>query len=331
MTRPGRLVPILLAIAFLVFAPQARAEGLDHAGWERFKSHFISNGRVIDDHGERSHSEGQGYAMLLAVAHDDRATFSQLLDWTNGHLKRDDGLYSWAWKNGRIEDPNNATDGDMLIAWALLRAGKWDREYFHQGLAIVAQIRDRLVVRRQDGYFILPGLEGFQSGTELAINPSYWVYPALREFARYDDEAFWNEVIETGLRVVNKGASGPWHMTPDWISWPSGKPWDGRDPLSSYDALRIPLYLIWGGYRTHDIDSWSRFWTATNRSWLNLSTNEMAPYAPQSEHLAISMLTRRLNGERSLSPSNLPMGGSETGYYSSIVTLLVQLAWSERF
>ena len=47
--------------------------------WEHYKKTFISNdGRVIDYYQEQcSHSEGQGYGMLLAVRHNDKETFSQ--------------------------------------------------------------------------------------------------------------------------------------------------------------------------------------------------------------------------------------------------------------
>ncbi len=98
--------------------------------WQAYKQRFItSTGRVIDTaNGQISHSEGQGYGMLLAVAANDRGTFDRLWNWTRANLMvRDDQLIAWRWTPGQrppITDMNNATDGDILIAWALAEAAE---------------------------------------------------------------------------------------------------------------------------------------------------------------------------------------------------------------
>ena len=48
--------------------------------WRMYVKRFVSpQGRVIDDaNGDISHSEGQGYAMLIAARLKDRATFDRL-------------------------------------------------------------------------------------------------------------------------------------------------------------------------------------------------------------------------------------------------------------
>jgi endoglucanase len=49
--------------------------------WESYRQAFIRDGRVIDvDNGGITHSEAQGYGMLLAEAAGDRPTFDRLLD-----------------------------------------------------------------------------------------------------------------------------------------------------------------------------------------------------------------------------------------------------------
>ena len=63
--------------------------------WQAYKSAFVSpGGRVVDNaNGDISHSEGQGYAMLLAVAADDRSAFDEIWGWTRAQLMlREDGL-----------------------------------------------------------------------------------------------------------------------------------------------------------------------------------------------------------------------------------------------
>ncbi|MGH1558990.1 glycosyl hydrolase family 8 [Caulobacter segnis] len=58
--------------------------------WAAYKSRFIqSDGRVVDTgNGNVSHSEGQGFAMIMATAYDDPATFKKLWSWTDKTLAR---------------------------------------------------------------------------------------------------------------------------------------------------------------------------------------------------------------------------------------------------
>ena len=98
--------------------------------WDTFKQGFVeADGRVVDTGQARiSHSEGQGFAMVFATHYDDRPTFERLWQWTQRNLQvRDDALLAWRWESQRgVTDRNNATDGDLLVAWALVRASeKW--------------------------------------------------------------------------------------------------------------------------------------------------------------------------------------------------------------
>ena len=106
----------------------SRAAPYDGAAWRRYAERFLlPEGRIVDTGNKGiSHSEGQGYGMLLAVAGGDRAAFDRLWGWTQRVLMvRGDGLAAWRWTpDGGVADRNNASDGDMLIAWALLRAAE---------------------------------------------------------------------------------------------------------------------------------------------------------------------------------------------------------------
>ncbi|MCI0753191.1 glycosyl hydrolase family 8 [Teichococcus vastitatis] len=98
--------------------------------WADFQRLYISgDGRVIDTaNGGTSHSEGQGWGLLLAEAFDDEASFNRILGWSRRELRRPgDDLLAWAWRPNRpvaVEDHNDATDGDLFLAWALLRAAR---------------------------------------------------------------------------------------------------------------------------------------------------------------------------------------------------------------
>ena len=96
--------------------------------WQQWQRRYVSFGRVIDaQQGGISHSEGQGYGLLLAQAHGDRQAFDEIDAWTRHHLAiRDDRLMAWKWQPGpgnNVADWHNATDGDLFRAWALLRGG----------------------------------------------------------------------------------------------------------------------------------------------------------------------------------------------------------------
>src|SRR6201989_3063834 len=113
------------------------------AGWLN-KSEFLVDGRIIDRaNGNISHSEGQGYGMLLSVAADDRDSFEAIWNWTQKQLYvRGDNLAAWKWDpdaNPHVSDQNNATDGDLLIAWALMRAGKkWSEPKYTDAARAIA-------------------------------------------------------------------------------------------------------------------------------------------------------------------------------------------------
>src|SRR5260370_14407026 len=111
------MVLILAVLAAFRTTAATGAEGpatllLD--GWHQYKDRFVtSEGRVVDNaNGGISHSEGQGYAMLIAGRLDDRPTFEAICQWTQRHLLiREDGLAAWRWRPPapHLAGPNNPT------------------------------------------------------------------------------------------------------------------------------------------------------------------------------------------------------------------------------
>ncbi len=147
------------------------------ADWKTYQQTFISgDGRVVDffQHSS-SHSEGQGYGLLLALMNSDRPAFERILRWTTENLQvRRDALFAWSWgerPNGgwNVIDYNTASDGDILIAFALLRAAdRWGHPPFRDAaLRIVRDIRAHLAVTAGDFQLIAPAYFGFngQAGT----------------------------------------------------------------------------------------------------------------------------------------------------------------------
>src|SRR5699024_2190397 len=108
----------------------ARDDARLELSWALYQQwHIQPEGRVVDDGNDGiSHSEGQGYAMLLAAKLNSSGIFARLWSWTrNNLLIRDDDLAAWRYdpaKQPAVTDINNATDGDLLIAHALALGGR---------------------------------------------------------------------------------------------------------------------------------------------------------------------------------------------------------------
>ncbi|HEX3954083.1 MAG TPA: glycosyl hydrolase family 8, partial [Stellaceae bacterium] len=139
--------------------------------WGKYRDRFVTaDGRVLDTgNKEVSHTEGQGWAMLFAASADDRASFEKIWSWTRTNLQRhDNALFAWRWDPAAgktpVADHNDASDGDILIAWALSRAAKqWkDPAYTAAAKRVLWDIRKKLLVNAPGRLLLLPGVEGFK-------------------------------------------------------------------------------------------------------------------------------------------------------------------------
>jgi endoglucanase len=311
-----------------------------NADWEQFlRRHVHLEGRVIDDGaGGISHSEGQGFGMLLSVHFEDRESFERLYRWTRKNLMiRDDGLLAWRWvPQLEVTDRNNATDGDILVAWALMRAGAlWNsREYLDAGIALARTVREKLIRRTPKGVVILPGMQGFEHSDALVLNLSYWVFPAFTEFSRTERSPVWAELIQNGYRLLAEARFGRWGLPPDWLRQSEGKltlP-DDKDPRYGYDAIRIPLYLLWNGADRDAIQpfrSFSAHFAGASfvPAWTNLKDDSVDPHDAIKGMRAIAALTGANPNLRNIV---LPEMDESQSYYSDALLLLVKMMLWER-
>ncbi len=227
------------------------------AAWGAYKKRFVRTGRVIDDVNRISHSEGQGYAMLIAVKAGDRSGFNEVWQWTKRELYIDDSsLAAWKWDEKsvpRVKDRNNASDGDILIAWALIEAAEqWDSpEYQEAARSILRAVAKGNLVSTSAGLALLPGRTGFSPEDHSdgqVLNLSYWVFPAFARFKAFQPETDWAAIQATGLKLIKDSRFGPLRLPADWIALSDGKPNPAKSfPAKfSYNAIRIPLYIAWG-------------------------------------------------------------------------------------
>ncbi|MCW2285477.1 endoglucanase [Rhodoblastus acidophilus] len=229
--------------------------------WALYKARFISeSGRVMDSaNGGISHSEGQGYGMLFAVAADDRAAFDRIWGWTRANLMvRDDQLLAWRWEpNARpaVADMNDASDGDILVAWALVEAAeRWnDLSYRIAARRVAVEVgRKLLLLGGKDGPLLLPAVAGFSKEDRAdgpIVNLSYWVFPAFARLPRAAPEVDWAGLTQSGLALLRASKFGAAGLPADWQSFVDGvpAPAKGFAPAFSYDAIRIPLYMAMAG------------------------------------------------------------------------------------
>jgi len=309
--------------------------------WQAYQQHFIStDGRVFDSGNQGiSHSEGQGYAMLLAFDAGDQKTFAKLWDWAKRNLQvRRDFLLAWRYEQGRgVTDQNNASDGDILVAWALLKAGQnWQRpEYSKQGRNILADVRNKLIRHWQGKPVLLPGDHGFEDKKKLTINLSYWVFPALADFRRFDPDPVWQQLIEHGQQLQQQARFGRWNLPPNWLDLQDEMSIsDKYPPRFGYDAIRIPLYLLWQGVMSEK--NAKRFLAFADDSLAqkgylsptaNLKTDQLAEYPAPDGIAAIYCLLQAATNKRIL---ECPAEKRDENYYSTTLGLLSKQVARER-
>ncbi len=336
--RPGLLRSAFWGLLLLLAACSPENEaGKD---WQLYKQRFMADsGRIVDTgNGGISHSEGQGFAMVLAVANDDRKAFDLIWNWTRSNLQqRDDKLHVWRWTPdlpGNIDDPNNATDGDLLIAWALARAARtWDDAiYGDAALELARELRDGLLREVGGRSILLPGSIGFEFPERIVVNPSYFVLPAYAALARLDPSPVWPALEKSALALIGQARFGEWQLPPDWLELdPDGKPALAQDfpPRFGYEAVRIPLYMLWAGYG--EVDNFARYWQSFANAgllppWTDLQSGEQAEYDASPGIKAVAaMVGASLSG----APVSLPPLDEEQDYYSASLLLLAKTAWRE--
>jgi endo-1,4-beta-D-glucanase Y len=346
-----RLALVILAAIGLAGAAQAdplpplagtlRAPAL----WQAYKAAFLSEGgRIVDNaNGNVSHSEGQGYGLLLAVAADDHAAFDAIWGWTRAQLMlRDDGLAAWKWDPAatpHVGDRNNATDGDLLIAWALGEAGaRWsDQAYAAASLELARSIVKQATAVSPFGLVLKPGVSGFDAKAREdgpLVNLSYWVFPALARLDALHPDPVWQKLTRSGLDLISAARIGPAGLAPDWLSLAGDdpRPAEGFAPTFGYDAIRIPLYVAWAGVgRKSTLTSFAALWQdgAAAPSRIDVTSGKPVEAMADSGYRAIAALLRCARGGDRL-PAEL-QASTVDRYYPTTLRMLVLIAARQRF
>lgn len=232
------------------------------APWAAWKAAFLSeDGRVVDALQQgASHSESQGYGLLLAAIFGDDPTFDAIFGWTEANLAiRSDALLAWRWlpvSSERVPDRNNASDGDLFYAWGLVVRATRDgnRILMDRARAIAEDLVSACVVAAPDNsgrLVMMPAAQGFRRDDGIVLNPSYYMPRAMREVARATGENALATCAADGAYIIGELAKGG--PVPDWIEiGPQGMfPPVDRPNRNGYEAMRVPLFMIWSGNADH--------------------------------------------------------------------------------
>lgn len=318
--------------------------------WIYYKKTFISDdGRVIDlQNNSISHSEGQGFGMIISLLFDDRETFEKLWKWTKFNLqkRKGDSLLAWSWGkhiSGKwtILDYNNATDGDILIAYALCLAGKkWDKEeYLNEAKAIIKDIRELLIVKRGNFHYLLPGYYGFLRDESIILNPSYYILPAYKAFADLDNKNFWEDFYSESLRFLNMVGFGEYRLPSDWIVLRDNNIsiFYERTTTFGFEAIRIPLYAIMAEANKF-LEKFRSFLELIERinyipKDIDLKEGRISSKEGMAMHYLITSALAKKLGKTQLAEKLKNIGlkklEEEKNYFSYTLSLIV-LKWEER-
>lgn len=234
--------------------------------WQAYANRYISgDGRVVDPQGgDRTTSEGQGYALFFALVNNDRGRFDQLLRWTTNNLASGDlgeHLPSWSWgktKDGQwgVLDQNSASDSDLWIAYDLVEAGRlWsDHSYTSLGRRLADLIgRKETAALPGLGEALLPGPAGFRFQHFWVLNPSYSPLFVVDRLAEVSPEGPWATLAKDLPSIEERAARDGFAM--DWVCYASrqgfspclangskGVAGKSPAPMGSYDAIRVYLW-----------------------------------------------------------------------------------------
>jgi endoglucanase len=275
MMKGGRALGAVLLVFLLVSGAGARVGVLRHedgpgparralsppsrvaVDGRRFLDTYVDpDGRVVRrDEGGDTVSEGQAYALLVAVALDDQATFDRVWTWTAANLGRPDGLLAWRWADGAVVDGEAAADADLDAAWALtIAARRWPfGGYGHPAQQLAAAIAAYETVAAGEGRTVLAAgpwaVRSTGPGGAATVNPGYAspVAEAVLAEAGYVDAAAATARAAGGRHVVTalldeRGAPTDWaRVATDGTVSASGSAAGGSGGRFGWDAVRVPL------------------------------------------------------------------------------------------
>lgn len=213
--------------------------------------HVTDEGRVVrHDEGGDTVSEGQAWALVLAVALDDQERATAIVDWTETHLTRDDGMLAWRWEHGHPVDTEPATDADLAYAWALSRGAEaFGRDDWRaRADELVTRLASTSLVPTEDGPLLTAG-PWARDRAPAVVNPSY-LWDAPLAWAEQQDPAM-RGTRAAARALLRRLVHDDTPLVPDWVTVDDqgtvaaiGSPSEpGDPPRHGLDAVRTWIWL----------------------------------------------------------------------------------------
>jgi endoglucanase len=204
------------------------------------------DGRVTRlDQGGDTVSEGQAYGMLLAAAIGDSQRFDAIWGWTKSHLHRPDGLLSFLWRGGRVQDPQAASDADLDASRALLVAAcRFNRPALRQQALALGHA---ILAGETATFQRLPVLTaGPWARTQpITVNPSYFSPATFAALQATTGDSRWGNLAASSRSITGALMQAASRLPPDWARLvgngpvPIGSPSSPQSPpMFGFDAVR---------------------------------------------------------------------------------------------
>jgi endoglucanase len=218
--------------------------------------HFLdryvtSDGRVVRiDQGGDTVGEGQAYGMLLAAAIGDSKRFDAIWGWTKANLRRPDGLISFLWAKGHVQDPQAASDADLDASRALLvGACRFHQPGLRQEALALAKSIMRVEVTSFQGAPVLTA-GPWAVTPPVTVNPSYFSPATFAALQAASGDARWGALAASSRSITSALMPGPSRLPPDWARLegdkpvPIGSPSNPQAPARfGFDAVRVLIRM----------------------------------------------------------------------------------------
>jgi endoglucanase len=223
------------------------------ASAQRFLNRYVQpDGRVSRiDQGGDTVGEGQAYGMLMAAAIGDEKHFDAIWDWTKSNIRRPDGLLAFLWKDGKVVNPDAASDADLDAVRALLAAScRFQRPALKRdALRLARSIMSLETITPQPGTVILVAGQWARK-PPLVVNPSYFSPATFAELQKLTGDVRWGTLAGTSRAITTDLLRGSNRLPPDWSQLQSGRPTPTGPPdnpnsraLFTFDAPRTLMRM----------------------------------------------------------------------------------------
>ncbi len=203
----------------------SQQRGADAAARRFLDRYVTSDGRVQRlDQGGDTVGEGQAYGMLIAAAVGDSHRFDAIWGWTKQNLRRPDGLISFLWRDGRVQDPQAASDADVDATRALLVAAC---RFHRPALRAEAIGLGRAIMANETAAF--QGTPVLVAGpwarkAPVTLNPSYFSPATFAALGAATGDGRWGSLSSSSRSIVDSLLQPPARLPPDWARLEGGRP-----------------------------------------------------------------------------------------------------------